>query len=549
MVSLPVFLALRLSGFALLMLQVATPAPEPAPSGAAALFATSANCLVCHNGITSSTGEDVSIGADWRATMMAHAAKDPYWQAAVRREITDHPTAAAAIEDKCSTCHMPMARYEAHLGGGSGSVFANLPAGTFAERAPVLAADGVSCSVCHQITSDGLGDPSSFTGQFRVDEATPWGERSMLGPFTTDLGRAGLMHSSTAFTPREAPHIQSSDVCASCHTLYTETLDSEGRQIGELPEQVPYLEWEHSAFPAQDRQCQSCHMPVVSEPVPVTRVLGEAREEVNRHIFLGGNFFVLGMLNRYRNELGVQALPTEMDRAQRRTIEHLRADAARVEVAELDVAGGQLNAVVSIENLGGHKLPTAYPSRRAWLWLTVRDASGSVVFESGTLRPDGSIQGNDMDAVGAAGFEPHYDVIRGNDQVQIYESVMLDVDDRVTTGLLRGIRYGKDNRLLPLGFERASASEDVAVHGVSNEDASFAGGGDRVRYEVPVEETRGPFTVEAALWFQPIGYRWARELDAYDASETQRFVRYYDEMSAGSAVELARDARTSSEAQ
>jgi hypothetical protein len=346
------------------------------------------------------------------------------------------------------------------------------------------------------------------------------------------------MHSATGFTPREAPHVQASELCATCHTLYTETLDDEGRPIGELPEQVPYLEWQHSVFPEQDLQCQSCHMPVVSEPVPVTRVLGEPREGVNRHIFLGGNFFVLGMLNRYRDELGVEALPLEMDRAQRRTVEHLRTDAARVAIEELTLSGGELVAVVSVENLGGHKLPTAYPSRRAWLRLAVKDPSGSIVFESGALRPDGSIEGNDMDAP-AAGFEPHYDLIERADEVQIYESVMVDVDDRVTTGLLRGIRYAKDNRLLPRGFDRATAPEDIAVRGVPNEDEDFTGGADRVRYEVTVGQGAGPFTVEVALWFQPIGFRWARELDSYDTFETQRFVSYYDAMAASSAVALA----------
>jgi hypothetical protein len=484
----------------------------------------------------------VSIGADWRATMMANSAKDPYWQAAVRREVTDHPSSAASIEDQCATCHMPMARYEAHLAGGNGTVFENLPVGASDERAAVLAGDGVSCTVCHQIVSDGLGEPISFSGGFAVDETSPWGERNLLGPFTTDLGRAGIMHSATAFTPREAPHIQSSELCASCHTLFTETLDAEGRRIGELPEQVPYLEWQESVFPARDIQCQSCHMPVVTEPVPVTRVLGQPREEVSRHIFLGGNFFVLGMLNRYRNELGVDALPQELDRAQRRTVEHLRTDAARMAIEEAEVSGGRLTAVVAVENLGGHKLPTAYPSRRVWLHLTVRDRAGSIVFESGAFRADGSIEGNDLDS--GSGYEPHYDVIERADQVQVYETVMVDSEDRVTTGLLRGVRFAKDNRILPLGFDAATAPEEVAVRGEAGSDPNFTGGSDRVRYEVALGGAVGPFTVEAALWFQPISYRWARELDAYDTFETRRFVEYYDAMAAGSALELVRVSRS-----
>jgi hypothetical protein len=50
--------------------------------------------------------------------------------------------------------------------------------------------------------------------------------------------------------------------------------------------------------------------------------------------------------------------------------------------------------------------------------------------------------------------------------------------------------------------------------------------------------------VDAELWFQPISFRWARELDPYEAFETRRFVEYYDSMAASSAVVLARDGRS-----
>ena len=39
--------------------------------------------------------------------------------------------------------------------------------------------------------------------------------------------------------------------------------------------------------------------------------------------------------------------------------------------------------------------------------------------------------------------------------------------------------------------------------------------------------------------YQPIGYRWAENLRAYDAPETQRFVRYYQSMAAASALVIA----------
>ncbi len=522
----------------------ATPPPssgqavEPAHA-ARPLFETSDRCLACHVGVSTVAGEDVSIGFDWRASMMANAARDPYWQAAVRREVMDHPTARSEIEDKCATCHMPMARYEAHLGGARGTVFDNLPVGVAEGRSADLAADGVSCTACHQISPEGLGEPASFTGGFSVDEATPWGERSMWGPFTTDEGRAAIMRSATGFTPREAPHVQSSELCASCHTLYTHALDDQGREAGELPEQVPYLEWRSSAFAAEGRSCQSCHMPVVDDAVPVTGVLGQPRTDVSRHVFRGGNFFVLGMLNRYRDELGVTAMPQELDAAVRRTVEHLQTATASIRLVDVRFEDGVLLADVIVENLAGHKLPTAYPSRRAWIHFTVRDASGRIVFQSGGFEPSGAVRGNAHDEDGST-HEPHYTVIERPDQVQIYESVMVDSRGRITTGLMSGVRYVKDNRLLPRGLTAARAEPDIAVHGAASQDPDFGDGRDGVRYRVPLTQVSGPFTVQAELWYQPIGYRWARTLADYDSFETERFTRYYDAMSKASAIPLAR---------
>src|SRR5919204_6429935 len=91
------------------------------------LFQTSDRCFACHNGLSTSTGEDISIGFAWRPTMMANSSRDPYWQAGVRRETIDHPESKAAIEDECSICHMPIPRYDAKVRGQHGEVFSHLP--------------------------------------------------------------------------------------------------------------------------------------------------------------------------------------------------------------------------------------------------------------------------------------------------------------------------------------------------------------------------------------------------------------------------------------
>jgi len=511
---------------------------EPAHKPKVSLFQTSDRCFACHNGLSTSAGEDISIGFAWRPTMMANSARDPYWQAGVRRETIDHPESRKAIEDECSICHMPMARLQSKTDGHEGEVFSHLPfdSGKPEDR---LAEDGVSCSLCHQISKEKLGTRESFVGGFVIDTTRPKGEREEYGPFKIENGENRIMRSSSGgYRPTESEHIRQSEVCATCHTLYTKALGANGQVIGELPEQTPYLEWLQSEF--KDKQsCQSCHMPVVKEDVPVTKVLGKPREGFSRHVFVGGNFFMQRLLNRYRNDLSVVALPEELEAAATRTVEHLKSETAQIAIDRVEIRGDRLEADISVQNLSGHKFPTAYPSRRAWLHVVVRDRNNRVVFESGALDAQGQIKGNDNDA-DPNRYEPHYTEINNSDQVQIYEAIMVDQAGKPTTALLSAVRYEKDNRLLPRGFDKQTASNDIRVRGSAAQDQDFTAGGDRIRYSVAVGDAQGPFQAEAELWFQPISYRWASNLRPYDAAETRRFTRYYESMSSGSAVMLAR---------
>ena len=360
----------------------------------------------------------------------------------------------------------------------------------------------------------------------------------MYGPFEPDSGGVGIMHSATGFRPTEGTHTQSSELCATCHTLFTHSIRSGGAEGPEFPEQAPYLEWKASSFATDGESCRDCHMPEVSEDVPVTHVLGRARPDVSRHVFRGGNFFMLRMLNRYRDELGVVALPQELALAADRTERHLQQKTVALSLRSGELAGGALEAVVEINNLAGHKFPTAYPSRRAWLHATIVDRDGRMGFESGAFSPDGSIVGSDHDADGTR-YEPHYAEISNPDQVQIYEAVMADEDGRVTTGLMSAEHWLKDNRILPAGFDPTTSDPRVAVVGAATSDADFASGEDHIRYSIRVDPDSAPFTLHVELWFQPIGYRWAQNLAEYDSFETNRFVGYFEAMASSSAIVIA----------
>jgi hypothetical protein len=529
---------------ALLIALISTVATPPIlhaadqPKALHAEFHTSDRCLACHNGLTTPDGKDVSIGFDWRSSIMANSARDPYWQASVRREDIDHPESKAEIEDGCADCHMPMARYEAKQKGKLGEVFAHLPFDQD-EKKNASAEDGVTCSICHQISNQNFGKRESFNGGFLIETPIAKNDHPEFGPFAIANGQATIMQTSTGgFRPTAAEHIVDSAMCATCHTLYTKSLAPGGKVLGYFPEQVPYLEWLHSDYPKKNT-CQSCHMPEVRGQAPISAVMGQLRPGVRQHTFLGGNFFLLRLLNEYRNDLSVSAMPMELTAEAKQTVDFLQTQAASVSIRNVSVSPGKLDADVFVENLTGHKLPTAFPSRRAWLHVVVRDHNGQTVFESGTLNPDGSIKGNVND-IDASRFEPHFREITNSDQVEIYEPILKDQNGHVTTGLAAAVGYLKDNRLLPAGFQKQNADKDIAVVGDAANDHNFTDAGDVVHYSVPLGNSEGPFQVDAELWYQPIGFRWAHNLASYNAPETKRIVGYYDSTPEATAIVLAK---------
>ena len=69
----------------------------------------------------------------------------------------------------------------------------------------------------------------------------------------------------------------------------------------------------------------------------------------------------------------------------------------------------------------------------------------------------------------------------------------------------------------------------------------FTADGDRVRYRFPAGAVE---RIEVELRFQPIAYRWARNLARHPARAPRAFVSYYDAMAASSSHVVARAVRT-----
>ena len=108
------------------------------------------------------------------------------------------------------------------------------------------------------------------------------------------------------------------------------------------------------------------------------------------------------------------------------------------------------------------------------------------------------------------------------------------------------MRYAKDNRLLPRGFDpaRRAGGHRRARRGAPptrpSPAAAIASAIASRALAVLGRFGRGSFRLEAVLRYQPIAWRWARNLAAYDAPETRRFVGFYDAAAGESATVLAR---------
>ena len=457
--------------------------PTTSKAGTDAQFPPSEKCASCHSRIPARTGT-ASVGqvALWRGSMMAHSSQDAFWKAKVQEEISLTPSAAIAIEDKCLRCHAPSEQYPLRAKGGM--------------RIRDLHADeeGVTCTVCHQISAGNLATPASFTGGFEINQ-----DSEIYGPHE-DPFRMPMLH-HTGLIATASQHILQSALCGTCHTVITPTLDRDGRVVGELVEQAPFLEWLSSDYSRSGRSCQSCHLPVLRERSGATDAQYIAhrppggwfpptrpRSPFGLHFFAGGNAQMLRLLSRSDRD-NESALHATADRAEK----NLRSALALRATAGVETR--MLRVTVDVLNRTGHKLPTGFPSRRIWLHVTAFSADGRRIFESGGL--DGQ-----TGRLIADQFQPHRAVISKPEQVLIYQAVMADREDRPTSSLLRGASYLKDNRLLPVGFD-AGSEPRVRPAGVST-DEGFRPGFHRVLYEIPIARAIVPKLVQIEALYQSV---------------------------------------------
>lgn len=399
-------------------------------------------CEACHGGYAEQAAND-----SWKGSMMANAARDPLFQAALTIANQDVPGSG----ELCIRCHSPRAFL---FGRASPPLIATLEKEDF---------ESVSCDFCHRLTKGPTGTPLVGTGQYFV---------------ANDVVRRGPI--ADALAPHEwehAPWFSESTFCAVCH-------DVSNPLQGNFAIERTYTEWASSAYAAEQKSCQSCHMP--SAKGKACGAPGMPERELHVHELAGGNNWVPRVLSAEHPELGRGAAYERTALAAEKQLKS--AASLELELPDGAEPGSTLSFAVRVVNLTGHKLPTGYPEgRRSWLEVVVRDGAGAVLLHSGRY-----------DSASADRVE--------DPQLRTYEVRMASAGKEGFHFVLQD-ELLQDNRIPPRGFVPAPDTKPVGRQYPALADP--AGGPARLAHwdvapysvSIPAGAT-GELEVSATLWYQ-----------------------------------------------
>lgn len=492
------------------------------------LFPTSKSCNGCHGhdpnmvAFITSTGEDVNIHDDWRSTMMANSARDPFWRAKVSHEMLVNPAHSLELQDKCTSCHAPAGHYQAKLHDKKPHY---LLADMYSDS---LGLDGVTCQACHAQSPELIGSLHSGALNFDTNYI-----RVAYGPYKFVF--APPMHNFVGITPEFGEHIGDAGLCAGCHTLITNTVDLNGNYTGNtFVEQATYHEWLNSRYDesADNISCQSCHMARIPDPVVISANYQFlfAKYPFGLHELAGANVTMLKLMKEHREALGIDAGPEHFDSTIAATLRMLQKQTLDLTLKTEDASGDSVHFSLRLQNKAGHKFPSGYPARRAWVEFEVKTTDGQTLFHSGKLNPNYTIAGENPN------FEPHHQVISSEDQVQIYEMVPVDIWGNFTNVLERCYLAIKDNRLTPQGFRTDDPAYDTTkIVGLGNDpdfnlfdNQTQGSGADVLHFKLPNQINGGYLSVRARVWYQSLPPKWMDPIFAFSSPEIDAFKSMYE---------------------
>jgi len=335
-------------------------------------FPTAEYCGHCHQ----------EAYAEWRQALHSNSFRTPFYRKSVNMLIQEK---GIAFTRHCDSCHNPIAVV-------SGSLDAHATGDRSFDR------DGLTCMTCHSIqqVDSKLGNGSYMMAvpAVMVDES---GKR-IPGMVPDAEILAHLDRHSKAVMQKI---YQSPEFCSACHKANLPVMLNDYKWIRAFS---AYDEWQGSKYSKQNplvfytadyTTCQGCHM---------------KREAIN----LPDPGAKKGMLASHRWMAGNTAVPFYygFDEQLKRTTQFLQTgNYLNVDVFGIKAAGSEelqaplgsvpfkvdprqtLETYVVIQSKAiGHSLiPEVRDLYEAWVSFKVTDASGKTVYESGYLRPDGTL--------------------------------------------------------------------------------------------------------------------------------------------------------------
>lgn len=316
------------------------------PPGSIDNLAPPSVCQQCH--VYTST----NIYTSWANSAHGYGAIDPVFNAALfnaKRQVKD-------VERWCTQCHRPENWLQGH---------------------PLDEQDrsGITCSICHRaIAPDSVEvmDLEALDRAQRMDLVPPrWRELGGSGALIIDhydIRRGtNFLNLGTPHNVWQSPYQGESALCGSCHSVYAlhlapdavtgeYTLGRPDIANGESPFflQSTYPEWLNSQYPAQDQQCQDCHMPRKQGYVALPDVANAMERMVPMHTFAGGNLFILDIFDQIGGLIDTSAA--------RLAVTNMLTQSVAITPT---INGGTLD--IDVTCLAGHKCPTGYEEGRAWI--------------------------------------------------------------------------------------------------------------------------------------------------------------------------------------
>ncbi len=432
------------------------PGTEP---GQADTAAPVSQCKECHQ-------KQVS---EWSGSMMAHAPKDPLFNAML--SITEKYMMGYGLDvgEYCLRCHSPS-------GWLAGRSHPQTVEGMYGSDL-----DGIHCDACHRMTNPMANDGSAIIG----DTVPGYGD----GMYAVQRyqqpirGKRGVAHA--IMDTHVDPFLTTSEFCGVCHEVSNPYLTPDARHTPPHLQKAmerTYSEWQLSWYATRGEEwtCQGCHMKK-SEGKAASVPGAPTRLDVASHSFMGGNTFAGHSVLRRWNGVDSNAIQQGYEGEKLILSEGLKVDLVAGD------SGNIVKAKVRLTNLTGHKIPTGFPEgRRMWIELIGTDRLGNILFQSGK-------------------YDSANHDLQNDSQLKVYQTkpgISHTLAD--SFGVNAGVSFVVplndtvyfDNRIPPRGFQLSSFTEHQAQPvGYFYADGQYW---DETEYLLPA----GVDSVEVIAWYQ-----------------------------------------------